>query len=77
MDVACVALEEKQGKREIENAGFGREVLGNIRNDDCGWIAKPDRLVLRVGLYYHRKVTRRNYHLLMTHIHRLGLLLIN
>jgi hypothetical protein len=71
MDVACVSLGEQQGKREIENAGFGKEVLGKIR------LAKADRVIVRLGLYYYRKVARGNYHLVVTHMRRLELLLMN
>ena len=54
---------------------FTQKVLTKLREDEIGNISRTDPVIVRVGLHYYRKGSKKDRHLVMTHMRRLALLL--
>lgn len=60
----------------MNNSEFSRQILCKFRDDECGMIVKKDRMILEVGQYYFDNNPKKQRHIVMTHMRRLGLLLM-
>jgi len=54
---------------------FSQNVLAKLREDEIGNIARTDPVIARVGSHYYRKGSKKDRHLVMTHMRRLAQLL--
>jgi len=58
------------------DSNFHQQVVSKLRDDECGLLVRGDRLIMHVGLHYYRTSPKKDRKLVMTHMRRLGCLLL-